>query len=99
MKAMFATITKAGKWKWELDVAAQRAGKKFVPEEEEEQRDGPVHDQAQGQDGNDNLYNDEFDMGQGQQGDGPDMTQFEVSFVGASQARSTADSYRADTRT
>lgn len=24
MRAMFATITKAGQWKWELDVAAQR---------------------------------------------------------------------------
>lgn len=32
MKAYFATVTKAGKFKWELDVAASRAGRKWTPE-------------------------------------------------------------------
>lgn len=32
MKAFFATITQAGKFKWELDVAANRIGKRWSPE-------------------------------------------------------------------
>ncbi len=37
MQAFFATITKAGKFKWELDLAANRAGKPGLREEMEYQ--------------------------------------------------------------
>ena len=37
MQAFFATITRAGKFKWELDVAASRAGRRWTPERQEEE--------------------------------------------------------------
>jgi hypothetical protein len=32
MQHFFADVTKAPKWKWEKDVAAQRAAKQLIPE-------------------------------------------------------------------
>ena len=37
MKAFFANVTKAGTFKWELDVAANRMGKPFVSDESRRQ--------------------------------------------------------------
>jgi hypothetical protein len=74
MKAMFGSITKAGKWKWELDLAAHRLGKQYVPEVEEE-RDGQRFEEN----GEMPQMNDELDNEMGQQGGGHDETQFEVS--------------------
>lgn len=36
MQVMFASITKTGKFKWELDLAAHRLGKQYVPGDEQD---------------------------------------------------------------
>lgn len=74
MKAMFGSITKTGKWKWELDLAAQRAGKQFVPEEEQPEVLDVGDEPRFGDDARPAM--DDFD--QGYQGDnGQDGNQFD----------------------
>lgn len=77
MKAMFSTITKVGKWKWELDVAAQRQGKRYDPEAEAEAQEGEerVEEAYVGP----QPGQDDYDMGNGMDTRGDEAGYFEVS--------------------